>query len=1025
MHVTRVELDNIKSYERAEFNFERGITAITGENGAGKTTILEAIAWSLFDMLDYRKEDFLRRGAKKGSVRVTFQSDQDERLYTVYRDTGQGYYVYDNGLNIKLAEKKTDVAAMLRDKLGIEPGTDMEALFRSAIGVPQGTFTADFLGPATKRKAAFDKLLKVEEYRDGADRLIDTVHLINERTAEIKGRIAGAENQLARYDELVEEHRVVNARVQELTAALEELRREIASRDEKVRAMDASLQRVEETRALKDRREVEYEGAGNRLPDLRAERDAAQRAMERRQATEADYQAHIASDNLLRELEHERASRDRLRAEASSIEGLLVSAKAHVLRLTEDVGRAVSALASLSALEPAINEQEELERERERLRDLRAQALSERARLAKLDAELDALRKQHTQTRERVREAEKGEGAAQRLEHLESERLEAETNLSNVEKAATSYKHLSSQRKEAAREVERLRREVAAHEKDIAGLEKFSLKASQAAQLTTRESELTNELARLRAEIEHDEKFHREVKNGLCPILSERCLNIGEGRTLEDYFTGQLATNSAQLSAIEQERANIGVAVREAREAEKYLARMESARRQLASARALLAEREAALTHLDREIAALPAASRDRLNELRSTLSGIDGSLIVEREAALRYAELKPLQERLKEIEREGKGKREERAHVAAAADAITGLEKDIDELEKRLATLKDPRSRAILLRQEAESEATRRSELAGALDAQRALEEQARELAVKLEQYAALDRRWEEARLERDRTVDAHREYLTSETLAASLPARARELEKAEEAAARAKNEAERAQHEYEAASRAYSREQHDEERARLSTAREQLAATAAKLEEAQKNEEYMAAEIARLAEVRDAMREQFRDKERLEELNEATEFIRDTLKTAGPLVTESYLYNISIEANQLFREITGEAGRALRWSRDYEILLEEEGHERSFPNLSGGEQMAAAMSIRLALLKQLSDIRLAFFDEPTVNMDAERRERLAQQIGQVHDFDQLFVISHDDTFEENVDHIIHIERRGESSQREATAQV
>jgi len=29
------------------------------------------------------------------------------------------------------------------------------------------------------------------------------------------------------------------------------------------------------------------------------------------------------------------------------------------------------------------------------------------------------------------------------------------------------------------------------------------------------------------------------------------------------------------------------------------------------------------------------------------------------------------------------------------------------------------------------------------------------------------------------------------------------------------------------------------------------------------------------------------------------------------------------------------------------------------------------------------------------------------------VHDFDQLFVISHDDTFEENVDHIVHVKKR------------
>src|SRR5215210_3783446 len=223
MHVTRVELENIKSYgegaQRGLFTFERGTTAIVGPNGAGKSTILEAVAWSLFDMLDYRKEDFLRRGAKKGSVRVTFESDVDERLYTVYRDTGQGYYIYDDGLGIKLAEKKADVSGMLRQKLGIEPGTDLEALFRSAIGVPQGTFTADFLGPATKRKASFDKLLQVEEYREGAERLRDTVNLIHERTAEIKGRIAGAESQLARYDELIEEHKTITARVTELSSA--------------------------------------------------------------------------------------------------------------------------------------------------------------------------------------------------------------------------------------------------------------------------------------------------------------------------------------------------------------------------------------------------------------------------------------------------------------------------------------------------------------------------------------------------------------------------------------------------------------------------------------------------------------------------------------------------------------------------------------------------------------------------------------------------------------------------------------
>ncbi len=96
-----------------------------------------------------------------------------------------------------------------------------------------------------------------------------------------------------------------------------------------------------------------------------------------------------------------------------------------------------------------------------------------------------------------------------------------------------------------------------------------------------------------------------------------------------------------------------------------------------------------------------------------------------------------------------------------------------------------------------------------------------------------------------------------------------------------------------------------------------------------------------------------------------------------------------------------------------DNGIILEENGYDRPFINLSGGEQMAAALSVRLALLKQLSDIRLAFFDEPTTNMDAARRERLAEQISHITErktFDQLFVISHDDTFEGYVDNVVSV---------------
>lgn len=72
----------------------------------------------------------------------------------------------------------------------------------------------------------------------------------------------------------------------------------------------------------------------------------------------------------------------------------------------------------------------------------------------------------------------------------------------------------------------------------------------------------------------------------------------------------------------------------------------------------------------------------------------------------------------------------------------------------------------------------------------------------------------------------------------------------------------------------------------------------------------------------------------------------------------------------------------------------------------------MCAALAVRLALLKVLVDINIAFFDEPTTNMDELRRRQLAEALGHLKSFHQLFVISHDDTFESVTENIIRVER-------------
>lgn len=76
-------------------------------------------------------------------------------------------------------------------------------------------------------------------------------------------------------------------------------------------------------------------------------------------------------------------------------------------------------------------------------------------------------------------------------------------------------------------------------------------------------------------------------------------------------------------------------------------------------------------------------------------------------------------------------------------------------------------------------------------------------------------------------------------------------------------------------------------------------------------------------------------------------------------------------------------------------------------FTQLSEGEKVMVALSIRLTIINMLSSLNIAFLDEPTINLSKESRDRLAESIKGIP-FKQLFVISHDDTFSSCVDNVI-----------------
>ena len=264
---------------------------------------------------------------------------------------------------------------------------------------------------------------------------------------------------------------------------------------------------------------------------------------------------------------------------------------------------------------------------------------------------------------------------------------------------------------------------------------------------------------------------------------------------------------------------------------------------------------------------------------------------------------------------------------------------------------------------------------------------------------------------------ADAHDRYLKHEVVAGQLEARGAELEmarvhsaQAEAAMATAASALREARENFDPAALHAALKARD---AALGLVR-QLAERATRM---QADAERLTTDVEALRQVRTDLEAAQAGIARVTRLEDRTELIRRLLRQAGPQVTEILLASVSDSADEIYSDIMGAPGGRLRWAADYDIVLGRGGLERRFGQLSGGEQMAAALAVRLALLRDLLNLDIAFFDEPTQHLDAERRENLAQQILAVRGFSQLVVISHDDTFERHIDNILRVTHTGQAS--------
>ena len=176
MRIDRLILNNFISHQSTDTPFYDGITMIIGHNGAGKSSMIDAIVFALFGpkgeyVRGKKAEDLIKKGKMFASVELHFTIG--ENRYKVFRKvsmkkTDSSAYLETNGNRI--IDTITGVDQEIESILGVS-----KEIFMNSVFVKQGEMDSLIDEDPAKRKELFGKLIGIDRLTKSSKSVADIV----------------------------------------------------------------------------------------------------------------------------------------------------------------------------------------------------------------------------------------------------------------------------------------------------------------------------------------------------------------------------------------------------------------------------------------------------------------------------------------------------------------------------------------------------------------------------------------------------------------------------------------------------------------------------------------------------------------------------------------------------------------------------------------------------------------------------------------------------------------------------------
>ena len=574
------------------------LACISGHNGAGKSSLLDAMTWVLFGEARGKSSDVINLNQDVKAAEVSLSFAYEGNTFRVTRTLPRGkstvleFQILDrenNGNWKPLTEKTTkDTQARIEQTLRLDYDTFINASF-----FLQGKADEFTQRKPSERKAVLSTVLGLEIWNTYKERTAEKRKLIEAEVQEIDGRVAEIDSELDEEDARRSRLAELEASLKQLStartaqeSALENIRKNAALIKEQRKLAEtlfASLERerfslanLEARLAGKESERAAHADLVNRAKEIESAYKAWQKArkdLEGFDKVALEFREHNEQRQpLLREIEVEKAKLEQER-EALSRQWEVISEQSSVIGDLEE--QIAAAQKSQLEAEEKVKEREAVEGQRNEARERNAALKVENESLRK---EMDEIKKRigslenthdancplcgqeltethRTSTLDELNKAGKEKGDQFRANKKELEEIEKQVTsyemlvaqLANAEKEVLAHSNTVSQLTERIGTLKSVEKEwEKAGKKRLAEVNKALEKESYAADARKQLTKLDKELAKLG----YDASTHEAVKQAEAAGRSteEEYSNLRSAREVSKQIESEIQNLNAEIA---------------------------------------------------------------------------------------------------------------------------------------------------------------------------------------------------------------------------------------------------------------------------------------------------------------------------------------------------------------------------------------------------------------------------------------------------------------------------------------------